>query len=575
MPPTPDAARRAARAFAWAFWGSLAIKLALAATFPLTGDEALFIQWGRHPAAGYYDHPPMIGWWLAAMLPLGDALVWLRLPTVLVTPLIALGLVALARSVLPAARQPLAWWAGTAYLLLPWSWLFVLVTTDTPLVLLAGASMAAYLVADRHRQASAYALAGLLIGLAFLSKYFAALVGLAYAVHVLLWRRERWRVLPGMFLMALPAIAFNLAFNATHGWPNILFNLINRQSGNAWSAAHAAQFLGLLLYLFTPWLLFMAWRAMRTRRLAPAVEAATDAAAYANTGAAPVASIDAGPSDERARADRARAAAVLWIVPLAAFGLMALRREVGLHWLLAFLPPFVLWLCLACAAAASPVPARAAGAPPSPPERAWRRASLASLALSALHVVAVLGLLLSPLSWWRDSWRERVVFLRQADAVAAALTRELPPGRTLFALGYTPAAILAYHHGRYVPVFGEGSQYARQDDLWTDFRAFDGRDMRLFSRDPLDLAAYQPYFASLQTGHFELSGVTFHWLDGNGFRYAPYREQVLTAVQRRYHAIPPWLPLWGSPFCERYGFADCSPGSTAKGTRAATAHISS
>ena len=45
---------------------SLAIKLIMAHVLPITGDEAYFILWGKHPDYGFYDHPPMVGWWLTA-----------------------------------------------------------------------------------------------------------------------------------------------------------------------------------------------------------------------------------------------------------------------------------------------------------------------------------------------------------------------------------------------------------------------------------------------------------------------------------------------------------------------------
>ena len=48
----------------WAFALTLLVKLVLAAVFPLTEDEAYFTMWGEHPALGYSEHPPMIGWWL-------------------------------------------------------------------------------------------------------------------------------------------------------------------------------------------------------------------------------------------------------------------------------------------------------------------------------------------------------------------------------------------------------------------------------------------------------------------------------------------------------------------------------
>ena len=62
----------------------------LAAAFPITGDEAYFIWWGWKPDWGFYDHPPMIGWWLAALLMLHDAEWWLRLPVIVQPAVLAL-----------------------------------------------------------------------------------------------------------------------------------------------------------------------------------------------------------------------------------------------------------------------------------------------------------------------------------------------------------------------------------------------------------------------------------------------------------------------------------------------------
>jgi len=51
---------------------TLVFRFWLAAAFPITGDEAYFIWWGWMPDWGFYDHPPMIGWWLAGLLTLGS-----------------------------------------------------------------------------------------------------------------------------------------------------------------------------------------------------------------------------------------------------------------------------------------------------------------------------------------------------------------------------------------------------------------------------------------------------------------------------------------------------------------------
>ncbi len=183
----------AARRLFWTtFFGTLLLKVVLAAGFPFTGDEAFFYQWGVFPAWGYSDHPPMVGWLLAVLHGISDAPLVLRSVTLLVTSAIALLIVDTLMRHLPPEREAGAWLAGAVYLVLPWSWMFVLVTTDTPLILFMALSVWAYVRADTgERSAPWYALAGLFVGLAFLSKYFAALLGIAYAVHILGWRRDR------------------------------------------------------------------------------------------------------------------------------------------------------------------------------------------------------------------------------------------------------------------------------------------------------------------------------------------------------------------------------------------------
>ena len=42
----------------------LGVRLVLAALLPLTEDEAYYRLWSQAPALGYYDHPPMIAWWI-------------------------------------------------------------------------------------------------------------------------------------------------------------------------------------------------------------------------------------------------------------------------------------------------------------------------------------------------------------------------------------------------------------------------------------------------------------------------------------------------------------------------------
>jgi len=369
----------------------------------------------------------------------------------------------------------------------------------------------AYVRADTSERGGAgwYALAGLFVGLAFLSKYFAALLGIAYAVHILGWRRKHWWALPLLFVLALPSIAVNLVFNAHHGWSNVMFNVFNRNEGSHWNVKTPAVYAAMTAYLLTPWLL---WQGVKGR-WADGISPATRTAATA-----------------------------LWLFPVALFAVISLKRTIGLHWVLGFVPLFIVWAGLRL------------------DTRALRTSFKATLALSLPHLLAVAALAWAPLALWQPAKiYDRLVFTRETPALAAALKADLPPGATLMARTYNPAAVLAFSYGQYVPVFGVGRHHARQDDQIIDFRSYDGQALRIFDYDEPDLADFQPFFAQVSKQKVTLEGVDFWMVDGTGFKFQPYREQVLTKIAQEFHDIPHWLPLLGNPFCERYGFEACSP----------------
>ena len=503
---------QAQRLFVWTLAITFILKLLLAIWFPLTGDEAFFYQWGQATAWGYADHPPMVGWWLAGLSLISNQIWVARLAPVLLTVVIALGIVDILRRMLPDQNQATAWWLGAIYLVMPWSWMLVLVTTDTPLIFFMCLSVWLFLRAETRDQSAAlwswYAFSGLALGLAFLSKYFAVLMGLAYAVYILGWRRQRWWALVWIILAAMPSVALHLYFNAYHGWQNVMFNLFNRHEEANWNIQTTVVYVLMMVYLFTPWLLYQAVRQ-------PSL----------------------GQRQTR------RCVSVLLAVPLLLLLLVSLKRSVGLHWVLGFVPVFVVWAGLALYSMQQQ-------------SKLWKW----TLWLSVPHLLGVWFLVGSPLHWWENSKQfEKLVFLRHADQVTQQMSADLPPSTRLMATSYSPAAVLAYHHQQYVPVFGLGRHYARQDDLVVNFADLNGQSIRIFFRAPVDESNYAPYFDSIQVNTFKVQGVSFYWLDGLGFKYEAYRFDVLSKVAEQFHDIPVWLPILGNPFCERYGFAECSP----------------
>ena len=491
-----------------------AFRLWFSSALPMTGDEAYFVNWGEHPAGGYYDHPPMVGWWLTALLAVSRAAWVLRLP--------ALGL--------PLALAGGAWWLARPYgaerarlaallvVLQPANVWNVLITTDTPVLLFSMLSVVAYVAALRNSARPSWALfwngaAGALLGAAFLGKYFAALLGVAYLVHVALIRRDgsrstRWAGFAVLLLAALPAPAYNLWWNSAHCWVNVLFNFINRNAGAGFSWTNPLLYAVSLAYLATPWLLLALWRARRP--LLAAVGGQTPRG------------VEAG--------------ALFWLaaIPLLLFALLSLGRPVGLHWLLAFIP-------LLAALAAITLP-----------QAALERLLRWSAVFAALQVLLIVVVAALPLQTWKSSkLYDGIVLTVRADELVAQL--QPYAGDYLWASdGYSPAATLAYAAQRPFAVFGEGSLHARQDDATTDWRAQDGRKILVLQKSAPDRAAYAAFFERVDFRQFELYGARYYLVLGQGFRYAVYHDKVLSRVRDRFYRIPAWLPQRGCDFCERY-----------------------
>ena len=98
---------------------TLVFRFWLAAAFPITGDEAYFIWWGWMPDWGFYDHPPMIGWWLAALSLVGKAEWWLRLPVILQPALLALAVYCALPRLVAGVEEERRQWAAMLVLLAP------------------------------------------------------------------------------------------------------------------------------------------------------------------------------------------------------------------------------------------------------------------------------------------------------------------------------------------------------------------------------------------------------------------------------------------------------------------------
>jgi len=484
-----------------ALGATLLFRLWFSAFLPVTADEAYFILWGRAPALGYYDHPPMVGWMLAPLAALSGASWLLRLPALLVPPATALMAHAALRRWFGRDAQT-ADLAALAVLLLPVNVWNVLVTTDTPLVLFSVASTLVFARAAQKDSTALFFAAGVLLGLAFLSKYFAVLLGLAFLAWALLARRPKAFLL--VVLGGLPFGLLNLYWNYEACWCNVMFNALNRhaEGDRGFSLAKPALFAAALAYAGAP-LFWFAWRGRR--RLAEAWQRPEE-----------------------------RALLLAWAVPLAVFALLAPVKHIGLHWLLSFLPALVVSVAIAL----------------EPPALAASVRFFALLAVLHMVTIAVIGAL--PLETWKGTWvYPRLVFPGRIAELRAAAAPDLR-GRVLATDSYASAALLEFHLRQPVAVFGRGTSHARQDDLDTDWRALAGRDIVILRRQPPDAGEYDPYFRTVEAKTLVLGGASLQMYIGTGFDYGAYRARVLADVRDRYYRIPPALPIGRCYFLERY-----------------------
>jgi hypothetical protein len=489
------------------FWlalgATLAFRLWLSAVLPITADEAYFVVWGRNPDFGFYDHPPMIGWLLAPLVALSDADWVARLPSTVVPASTAL-MVRHALAHWFDARHEAADLAGIAVLLAPLNLWGVPVTTDAPLIVFSVASMVLFARAAQLGSLAWFAASGVALGLAFLSKYFAVLLGVAYLVWAVASPGARRRC-SGPLVAIAAAVPFglvNLWWNLEACWSNIMFNAINRHGGAGWSVVTPLLYLLALAYLAAP----LVWVIFRERA---GVAAAT-------------------------RASHARALMLAWLVPFAVFALLSPVRRIGLHWLVSFVPALVLTVAVALDRARLVQVVRFF---------AW---------FGALHVVVFVVLAALPLETWKSTAvYARLAFPGRTEELLGAMAEERKT-RVLAADSYSSAAMLSYYARGHVPVFGMGTSHARHDDILTDWRGYAGKDFVILRREAPAIDEYRPYFASVAVREVPLAAGRYHAVLGDGFRYEQYRERVLERIRDRYYRIPGWLPVRHCYFFERY-----------------------
>jgi len=226
-----------------------------AATIHLTEDEAYYRLWAASLQFGYYDHPPMIAWWIRAGTAIvGDNALGVRLLPVLSCGLTSLLIFDLTQQLGASARtaeRATVWYNATLIVGLGG----FLATPDAGAVLFWTVALCCMVRTGGERPARWWIAAGVAAGLAAISKYSALF--LAPGVFIwLIWRgggvnalRRPWPWIAALIAGAI--FATNLIWNAEHQWVSFA-KQFGRVAPHGFTPSHFVELIAVEFVLLNP-----------------------------------------------------------------------------------------------------------------------------------------------------------------------------------------------------------------------------------------------------------------------------------------------------------------------------------
>jgi len=221
----------------------LVLRAFMAARLPLSADEAYYWLWSLHPAAGYFDHPPMIAWLIRAGTALfGDTPFGVRFAG-LILSLPASWFVWRAAALILKDQTRAGMAALFFNLTLMVSVELLAATPDMPSLATSAAFVYFLARVQQTGEGRFWLGAGIAAGLGLLSKYAALFLGTGALVWLIVDRDARkWLLSPWPYLGACAALAIfspNLVWQSQHHWQTFLF-----QFGRIGTGHFTLRFLG-------------------------------------------------------------------------------------------------------------------------------------------------------------------------------------------------------------------------------------------------------------------------------------------------------------------------------------------
>ncbi|WP_455198238.1 ArnT family glycosyltransferase [Kaarinaea lacus] len=475
------------------------LKLALIFVIPFTGDEAYFTTWADDLSLGYYDHPPMVGWGIYLLNQISDHYNFYRFFSFLTSIVAAIVVFQLSREI---AGEKSALFVALVFFISPISLMMSLISNDIFLMFFGTLGAYYFYQALRNESVPYGILAGTLLGLAFLSKYFAVFLILGLYAFSLM-RKDRTGIkIAAIAAFPIALLVFeNLYFNYHNCWNNILFNFQSRVSDRGIGLQYLLLFIFTLLLLVPPKGIYLLLKSRLSNQL-------------------------------RGKSNSIKFALFAVTPALLVFLYVSLKNQIGLHWLLLFIPfVYLLFSVL--------------------DTRNLKSLYNWNFSISLLSGIVILSLSLFHKPLLGD---HKIYYQISLFTQTAKICSQLPTGQEIYTLNYTNNSMLSYFcsDNSYHVLF-DVSKYGREDDKRIDISLLDGKPLTLFAMNKKDLDKITPYFDSLEVKQVEIDeNPNYYLVTGNKFNYAMYRENILKTIAENFYNIPDWLPAGHCSFKEKY-----------------------
>ncbi len=234
-------------------------RLYLSATLQLHPDEAYYWLWSRHLDISYFDHPPMVAYFIRITTGISQSELWVRLSGALAMLLLSGLMWRFAMQLFSSTIVA----AGSVILfnLYPVTMLGMLVITpDVPVLLFWAIGVCLFWEIMRSHKTWLWYPLGLCFGAALLSKYTAILVPACFFLYLLTTDDRRWLKTLHPYLAILLGLACFLPviyWNSQNDWVSFLFQFKNGLGGESYSVARMTEYLAGQMVIIGPvtWLL--------------------------------------------------------------------------------------------------------------------------------------------------------------------------------------------------------------------------------------------------------------------------------------------------------------------------------